>query len=146
MATTSTVPTARAALVAALTTAVTPTQVAWSHPGDSREPESVYLGEARGSSEYATIRAGRKKRQERYGIDVIIDVATDGPDGQDASERAYELLGELEDLLADDPSLGLPPPFWAGLGSWTEVPFFDEARRGIGTLIRATVQCEARLT
>lgn len=146
MATTSTVPTARAALVTALTAALPETQIAWSHPGDAREPESIYLGEARIDSEVATIRAGRKKRQERYTIDVLIDVAADGPTGQDASERAFVLLGELEDILADDPSLGLPQPFWAALGATTEIPFFDEARRGFGSLLRVGVNCEARLT
>jgi len=146
MATSSTVPTARAALVAALTGAFPTAQVAYSHPGDAREPESVYLGGARLTSEIATIRAGRKKRQEHYTIDVWFDVTGDGPDAQAAVERAWEMAGELEDILADDPSLGLGQPFLAVIGDATETLFFDEARRGFGSLLRVGVNCEARLS
>lgn len=148
MATHSTVPTVRAALVSALSArpALAAVQVAYSHPGQAIETESVYLGAARGSHTVPVVRAGRKKRQESYVLDVFFDVVADGPTGQEASERAWTLAGELEDLLADDPSLGQPPPFWAVLGDWTETPFFDDARQGFGVLLRAAVQIEARLT
>lgn len=148
MAAHSTIPSARAALLAALEArpALAQVQVSYSHPGDARETESVYLGEARGASEIPVIRAARKKREERYTIDVWFDVAGDGPTAQGASARAYELYGELEDVLADDPTLGLPAPFWAVVGDFTETMFFDEARRGYGSLLRVGVNCVGRLT
>jgi hypothetical protein len=148
MATRSTVPTVRAALVTALAArpALTGVQVAHSHPGAAVEVESVYLGRARGSDNVPVMRAGRKRRQESYTVDVFFDVVGDGPTGQDASERAWTLFGELEDLLADDPSLGQAPPFWAVLGEWDETLFFDDTRQGFGSLLRAAVQIEARLT
>ena len=148
MASRSTVPTVRAAVVAALTArpALVGVQVAYSHPGGTIEAESVYLGKARGSDEVPVVRAGRKKRQESYTLDVFFDVVADGPTGQEASERAWTFFGELEDLLADDPSLGQTQPFWAVLGDWDEILFFDDARQGFGSLLRAGVQIEARLT
>lgn len=148
MASRSTVPTVRAALFAALTArpAFSAVQVAYSHPGQAIEAESVYLGAARGSDNIPVVRVGRKKRQESYILDVFFDVVADGPTSQEASERAWTLFGELEDLLADDPSLGLAQPFWAVLGDWTETLFFDDARQGFGSLLRAGVQIEARLT
>jgi hypothetical protein len=148
MATRSTVPIVRAALFTALAArpALVGVQVAYSHPGQAVEAEAVYLGAARGSDDVPVVRAGRKKRQESYTLDVFFDVVADGPTGQEASERAWTLFGELEDLLADDPSLGLPQPFWAVLGEWTETLFFDDARQGFGSLLRAGVQIEARLT
>lgn len=148
MASRSTVPTVRAALVTALGArpALAGVQVAPSHPGQAVEPESVYLGRARGSDEIPVVRAGRKKRQESYTLDVFFDVVADGPTGQEASERAWALFGELEDLLADDPSLGQTQPFWAVLGDWDETLFFDDARQGFGSLLRAAVQIESRLT
>lgn len=146
MATRSTVPTVRAAVFAALTARLAGVQVGYSHPGSAIEAEAVYLGAARGSDEVPVVRAGRKKRQESYTLDVFFDVVADGPTGQEASERAWTLFGELEDLLADDPSLGQAQPFWAVLGEWTETLFFDDARQGFGSLLRAGVQIEARLT
>jgi len=148
VATRSTAPTFRAALLAALQArpALSAVPVTYSHPGDARENEAIYLGEVRGSSDIPTIRAARKARQERYTLDVWIDVDAVGPDAQTASERAWTLYGELEDILADDPSVGLPAPFWAVLGDFTETLMFDEARRGWGSLLRAGIDVEARLT
>lgn len=140
-------PTFRAALLAALQAkpALSQVQTSYSHPGDAREDESIYLGELRGSSEVPVLRASRKKREERYTLDVWIDVDAVGPDAQTASERAWALFGELEDVLADDPSVGLAAPFRAVLGDFTETLMFDESRRGWGSLLRAGVDVEARL-
>lgn len=148
MATQSTAPAFRTALLAALQArpALSALSVTYSHPGDSLEVDAVYLGEVRGTSELPVIRASRKKREERYTLDVWFDVAAVGPDAQTASERAWDLFGELEDILADDPSVGLAAPFWAVLGDFTETLMFDEVRRGWGSLLRAGVDCEARLT
>lgn len=148
MATHSTAPTFRATLLAALAArpALSAVQVTYSHPGDTREHESIYLGEIRGTAEIPTIRAGRKARHERYTLDVWLDVDAVGPDAQTASERAWVLFGELEDLLADDPTVGLGQPFWAVLGDYTETLMFDESRRGWGSLLRAGIEIQARLT
>lgn len=148
MATRSTVPTARATLLAALQAkpALAQIQVAYQHPGDAREADSIYLGEVRRDSSIPTLRAGRKTREERFTIDVWVDCAGDGPTAQTASERAWGYVGELEDILADDPSLGLTAPFRVVGTSGDENLFFDEARRGFGSLIRVGVECETRLT
>lgn len=145
---TSSAPTFRAALLAALQArpALAQVQVAYSHPGDTVDHEAIYLGELRGDSNIPVIRAARKKREERYALDVWFDVAAVGPDAQTASERAWALFGELEDLLAEDPTVGLPAPFRAVLGDFTETLMFDESRRGWGSLLRAGVECETRLT
>lgn len=148
MASRSTAPTFRAALLAALQArpALSSVQTAASHPGDTRENESIYFGEIRGSSDIPTIRAARKARQERYTLDVWFDLDAVGPDADTASNRAWALFGELEDILADDPTVGLGAPFWAVLGDFTETLMFDETRRGWGSLLRAGVDVEARLS
>lgn len=148
MATRSTAPTFRAALLAALQArpALAAVQVTYSHPGATLDTDSVYFGETRGSMDVPVIRGGRKKREERYTLDVWFDVAAVGPDAQTASERAWSLFGELEDVLADDPSVGLEAPFRAVLGDFTETLMLDEARQGWGSLLRAGVDCETRLT
>lgn len=148
MATTSTAPTFRAALLAALQAraALAAVPTFYSHPLDTIEHEAIYLGEVRGDSNIPVLRASRKKREERYTLDVWFDVAAVGPDAQTASERAWALFGELEDVLAEDPTVGLPAPFRAVLGDFTETLVVDESRRGWGSLLRAGVDCETRLT
>ena len=148
MATRSTVPTVRAALVALLSArpALANVQVSYSHPGDALEHESIFLGDMRATAELATVRAGRRTRNESYTIDVWVEVNSDGPTAQTCEERAWTLLGELEDQLADDATLGLTQPFWAVLAEAEESVYFDDAKRGFVARIRAGVRCEARLT
>lgn len=148
MATTSTVPTVRAQLVALLSArpALADVQIGYTHPGDALEHESMFLGDSRATVELATIRAGRRTRQESYVLDVWIEVNSDGPTAQPATERAYTLLGELEGQLADDASLGLSQPFWAHLAEVDNSNYFDDTKRGFVSRIRAGIQCEARLT
>ena len=147
-ATRSTVPTVRAALVALLAArpALAGVQVEYTHPLEAIEDEAIFLGDSRGTAEIATIRAARKSRQESYTIDVWVEVNRDGPTAQDASERAWTLAGEVGDMLADDPSLGLTQPFWAVLEESDQGVYVDDARRGYVSRVRLGIHCEARLT
>lgn len=148
MATRSTVPTVRAQLVSLLAAraGLAGVQVEYSHPLEGIDDEALYLGESRGTSQIPTVRAGRKARQEQYIIDVWVEVNRDGPTPQDASERSWALVGEVEDMLADDPSLGLSQPFWAVLAEAEQGVYVDDSRRGYVSRIRLGIQCEARLT
>lgn len=147
MATTSLIPATRNAIHAALLVSLAGggVQVSYSHPGDAVERETVYLGDATSSQRYATMKAGRRTRDEEFTIDVWIEVTTDGPDARAASERAWVLVGAVEDILATDATLGLPAPFWAGVGDTLERIGWDEDRRGSACSIRATIQCQGRL-
>lgn len=148
MAVHSTVPTVRAAIVALLAAraGLAGVQVGQSHPGEALEGETVFLGDSRGTSGIATIRAARKARQEAYTVDVWVEVNRDGPTAQTASERAWALVGEIDDMLADDPSLGLTQPFWAVLAEHEQSVYFDDSTRGYVSRIRVGINCEARLT
>lgn len=148
MATTSTWPTVKARLVALLENALplAGVQVTYSHPGDAIEPESVYLGDMRGSSVVPVSRAGRAKRQEDYTIDVVVNVATDGTTAEAADQRAAVLAGAVEDVVAADLTLGLPDIFLAQLVEQVALPGFDDSRRGWATLMRLTIAVSARLS
>ena len=76
---------------------------AW--PGNDAQDESMFLTFARVESEIASMRAGRKARNEdpRIGLTIIAQMH-DSPSA--ARTRAYELFGEVEDALAEDPTLG----------------------------------------
>lgn len=123
MATTSTVPTAKARIVAKAKTALqgegTPVTYAW--PGKSTVPECVFLGPHPETadirldleSDIPTIKAGRQQRQENYTVRVTIWTfrpELTSADAETCETRAFELLGHLEDEFADDPRLALPAP------------------------------------
>lgn len=148
MAASSTVPTVRAALVATLSArpGLADVQVDYTHPGEALEGSAIFLGDSRGTSGIPTIRAARKARQEAYTIDVWVEANSDGPTGQDASEASWGLVGEIDSMLADDPSLGLGQPFWAVLAEHEQSIYFDDTKRGYVSRIRVGINCEARLT
>lgn len=145
MATTSLIPTVRSTLVALLTTQLTGVQVAYSHPGDAVERETCYLGDASAQHDLATIRSGRRTRDETVNVDVFVEVTADGPDARAASERAWVLIGLFEEGLTADASLGLPAPFWAVITGLDERLGWDEDRRGNAARVRATVTAQGRL-
>lgn len=107
-----------AAALANASTDGTQVQVEYAWPGPATEPESVFLGRhpaledirTDATHEDPTIKAGRRSRQESY--DIPITVWVFGPnltpaDAQKCELRAFELLGLIEDMLADDPLIGL---------------------------------------
>jgi hypothetical protein len=146
MAATSTVPAVRARLVALLEAALPDAQISYGHPGDTMDRETIFLGQARGSHSLATVRSGRRTRDEEYTIDVWVATTAVGPTPQEASERAWTLAAELEDVCADDATLGLPGVLWARIDDWQDTPTFDDERRGWATTLRIGVAVRSRLT
>lgn len=118
MATNSTVPTIKAQLVSQFRAELTvPVDYAW--PGPNAEDQCVFLGQhpgvseeirIDGTSEIPTIKAGRKQRQEDYTVRVTVwsfrpDLTSDG--AQECETSAFAMFSEIEDVLADDPQIGL---------------------------------------
>lgn len=109
MSTTSTVPVVLDSLIADLTAAGLPTFESW--PGTNAVPEMLVLGPVTWTDYViATIKAGRKARQEDWNIEFELFVmGADGTTAADCSpvrDRAFTLLTELEDYLADDVTAG----------------------------------------
>ena len=116
MATTSTVITVKKALVSLLDAALT-VPVTWAWPGKMTQPEAVFLGPHPETSDVRidvdsqipTMKAGRKQRAESYSVRVTVwvfrpDLNVEG--AEECETRAFELFGSIEDVLANDPSLG----------------------------------------
>lgn len=123
------------------------TQIGYRWPGDATEQEAIWLGDSRGAGTYPVMRAGRKPRDELYTFDVFLQVLT--PDALDETSelRALELLAELEDVVADDPGLGLGgthPTLVARVASWASTNGLLES--GWGTVIKADIEVKSRLT
>jgi hypothetical protein len=118
-------------------------QYSWSENIGNR---AIYTGDARGEHSVAALRAGRKTRNERLTFDVIIDVTTPGDDQVQADLAAAELAGAVEDLVADDPSLGAAEH---GVQAVTVAEYESTAflaEHGRGCRIRLGLSLTARLT
>lgn len=109
--TTSLLPPARAALIA-LMDAATTAPVTVADPGDDRPPEGcVYTGDAEIVHTFGPMRSGRKPRDEEIDLEVFVEALD--PDPTQAEQLVMTIVGQLEDIVAGDPTLGLdvtPPP------------------------------------
>lgn len=151
---TSTIPTIKARLVALIDAALTvPVTYAW--PGPDTAPECVFLGPHPAtadlridvSSQIATVKAGRKQRQEEYTVRVTVWTfrpELTSADAQICEERAFALAVAVENILADDPKLGLAVIQYAEVSSVasTLFPFMS----GWACELSVDVAVKARLT
>lgn len=147
MATSSTVPAVKQALVALLAAAINDSnvQVAYGRPQDSMvRRESVFVADVSYSATVANIKAGRKHYDEDYTVDVVVAVGHPRGTTHDAEARAFALFEYLRDVLADDPSLGAVDGLvWAVLESARAgtVPTGESAV----SVIEAAVRCRGRV-
>jgi hypothetical protein len=145
----STVAVVKAQLVTLITAALPTVQVSRAMPASSSmERESIWLDRrVTGRHEVATIKAGRKHRNEAYTVGVVISVL-DQDDQPDVVEpRAMELLTEIEDLLADDPRLGLGGEIdWATAGEFELNTDQSSEPKGWLVEVRLGIDVNARLT
>lgn len=148
MATVSTVPAVKDALVTLLTSAINDNtvQVVYGPTPDSlKKRKVVVVGEVSSyQSNIANIVAGRKQRDERYTIDVYLFCAKPRGQAVDADTTVWELFESLENVLADDPSLGAVNGLvWAVLGG-VQANVTQE-KEGPVAWISAGVDCYGRL-
>lgn len=162
MATSSTVPAVKKQLVALFkaslaTASVTGGQIqtAYAWPGANAEAESVFLGyhpdvrdiRLDAVSDVPTIKAGRKHRQESYTVPVTVwtfDPKFVADKAEQCEARAFALFDPLQDVLADDPQIGLSSIQTALLGDHASTlwPF----KTGWACELVFEVNVQARLT
>lgn len=98
------------------------------------------VSKAKADQEWAAL-GGSRRRQERYRIGVVFQVGDVLGSIESTSNDAYELLGRLEEVLVEDPTLG-------GLAITAELEEWEDdelpADRGAVTFIGATVLIKAR--
>lgn len=100
-----------------------------------------------GKHEYATMRAGRKHRNESFVQHVWFVAVRPGADSKDAKEAVYAHLERLENLLSDDPTAGLPVPTLRMVVNEFMCNTSQEASmNGWRAVIRASVFVQVRLT
>jgi hypothetical protein len=148
--TTSTAPTVRAALIAALDARPGLNGVTVTHfwQGDADTQEAIYLGNTTLNNEWVVLRAGRKPREEEYRIVLHVRCMTPGEWGPAAETRIFALLAEVENLVADDPAIGLAatyPTLRMIIAEMTVDPVVLEPG-GIGAVATLTIEVHNRLT
>lgn len=145
MPTTSTFAAFKAALTAAVD-GVADCQVSYRWPGPETEGEGIYLADVDGATDIDSIKEGRKFRIENYSVEFFCQSYTAAPTLADlaaADVRVAELYGFLEDVLADDPTVG-GVVRWAYPSRWrTETKEFD---RGLAMRLTGSVAVMAHMT
>lgn len=147
MATTSTVPAVRAALVSLVGAGLAGVSVTYGRPMDKVLPrEAVWVGDVTVDQRVPVMTAGRKRREESYRVEVTVSVLNARGTLQTADERCFTLVDAIENVVADDPTLGgidgLIHATVAGIRS--PVPEF--AAEGPVALAVVEVACLSRLT
>lgn len=141
MATVTTMAATKAALYDALGSALT-APVLYAFPEDNRS-QFVVLGRVDDSDvEEVALKAGRRKKDERYTIEIII--YTTSSTAQQAESDACDLLGDIEDVVAVDHTLGVDGVFAiqpVGRSMRTEA-----AEYGYLTTLTLTIEIRARIS
>lgn len=79
--------------------------------------EHILFGEITGAYALRNMKAGRKQRSDTFTQRVFVMAGRAGQTAAGAEERALELFAALDDVLADDPTLGVAGVQWARLGN-----------------------------
>ncbi len=154
LASTSTAPAYKAALLAAIKAnadiIAAKVQVSSTFPGDTLQPVAVYYGHV-----IATITtpdmagAARLRRQEEYLVETHIDVSNAGPLVDPAETIAFGIMGAIDGILAVTPLQGIQSGntyVWKSyVASWESRPYYDETRQGFALLLTIQIKVTARL-
>ena len=109
----------------------------------------VFGNTLKGENEWSYLGTGRKRRDESYLVCLAVHCRRPGGEATDALEASYGLLAGLENMIADDPSLGLAekvsPTLVARMVGFDHALEYDEASRGWLCRLDAKVQITVRL-
>ena len=108
MATTSTMVAVKAALVNVLRgrPGLDSVLISYADPGDKGRREQAFFDEVRASEQRSvSMKAGRKRRDEEYELDLVVDVSSKTTP-ESVESRCLDIVSELEDVLALDPTIG----------------------------------------
>lgn len=105
---TSTVPAAKAALLALLQAraGLSGVQITWEDPAELIQREAIYFGDT--DVDERTAALGYQRRDESYDLELIVRVLQEGDDAQTTETRWWTIVAEIEQTLratATSPSL-----------------------------------------
>lgn len=96
--------------------------VHYGPPGEGQSNSLVWFGNVSAESNLATIKTGRRTRNEELLVDCWIEVSGDPGDSEGAETESVEIMAAVEDALANDPGLrgatGVDLVDWSRIASW----------------------------
>lgn len=107
--------------------------------------ECVLLGEVRGDQEWALL--GARSKDEEFTVDLFVVVRWPGHVRLEAATRAWEILAQVERLLADPAYIALAQSAgvqWNALTSPIGTPTVED--EGAGYVVKAMVKFKSRIT
>lgn len=156
MATTTVIPTVAAALKTQLTSAVSSLTyegvapvVFDAFPAQFTGQDYIVIGDVlEGRHEYVTMKSGRKPREESYLQRVHFMSTRGGSESTPARTAALAMLNTLENMMADDPAIGLTaiPTLRLNAQEFTLNTIHEAATMGWRVTITVDVLVQARLT
>lgn len=119
--------------------------VGYSFPEDNITGQDIWFDEAESDNVIPVMRAGTKKVDEEYVATIIIQVLKNQGESQSVADvRAVELLGELQQALAESPQT-VSEIHWAELIGWKNHIGILPSGNGHGSRFTCLVQVRARL-
>lgn len=148
----STAPQVKAYLFTQLQTAITPVTgssllVCYDEPGPNEPDDIVSVGDVttRTTTPLAMVGSGGAGWLiEDYSIEVVVDCYRGGDDPQTVTERAWALIGQVETVVRNDPSLG-GLAIEAKPGSCRSESMWDDAHKGRRVRVTVAVDVQAQL-
>lgn len=137
----SSVPTVKASLLAALQArpGLDDVQVEYAPPMRAElQRECMYFDTT--SLDEEDVVLGQRRRDETYTLRLVVLVALDGDDPQACEERMWVIVGEVEQLLRDDPTPDRA--FYAEFRSAIVTPLAGDGQRA--TQADIDIRCRAR--
>ncbi|HEX8781154.1 MAG TPA: hypothetical protein VF728_08325 [Nocardioides sp.] len=146
--TTSTAPAVAESVTRLVTDALGPSEVRVlnGRPPDAegaRKRELVFVDDIVGSHDIATMKSGRNPRDERYTVNIAIAVIGTRGTVAKARARAFELMGVVENVVADNKTLDVEGVLSAKVGEWRTNAF--HSNEGPNAEIVVGVDIHARL-
>src|SRR6266516_3930708 len=77
--------------------------ISYGVPLPSNPDEWIWLGDVTGDQTWLTVGG---TREEDYSLTVMVRAFRAGPNQQPATERAFQILTEIENALRTDPTVG----------------------------------------
>lgn len=103
---TSTIPAVKAALVTRYQAraGLTGVQISYGWPKGAPQKEMLIVGGVKGEQQWGPM--GRRAKDELYDVTHVISVIFSDGVQQNATERAFAILAEIEQELRNDPQVG----------------------------------------
>ena len=107
--------------------------------------ESVLIGQLRNDEEFSAL--GARSRDEDYEIAFYVQIRWPGDTAREAAERAWQLFGVIERLIASDDYIALGSEFGV---LWQEIRSADgtptrEDDGGAGYVIESALRVQSRI-